>query len=269
MIVDVGDRRSARRPVRMEVAARDAPRVRRRRLPERDGDHQRSLPAGIDPGRLGRADAAAAIRCPIPKTSASGRPDGAGSTTSSRSCGSSRPVAAQPLGRGDAGRRAGVRARSAARPATCRRSRPAQARTRSSTAGPVPLFSDLLLHDVGTGDGIKQASARARGNPDAGAVGAAAAAAAAARRQRRDDHRRDRAPPERSRSRAPRLRVALRGRAESPDRFPSIDLIRIRGSRFRVQGSGFAVHMVPRFTWFRVHLQPGQGTLNLNLNLEP
>ena len=26
---------------------------------------------------------------------------------------------------------------------------------------PVPLFSDLLLHDVGTGDGIKQAAAEA------------------------------------------------------------------------------------------------------------
>ena len=36
---------------------------------------------------------------------------------------------------------------------------------------PVPLFSDLLLHDVGTGDGIRQASAERERDPHAGAVG--------------------------------------------------------------------------------------------------
>ena len=38
----------------------------------------------------------------------------------------------------------------------------------------VPLFSDLLLHDVGTGDGIRQAAADGAGDPDAGAVGCCA-----------------------------------------------------------------------------------------------
>ncbi len=122
---------------------------------------------------------------------------------------------------------------------------------------PVPLFSDLLLHDVGTGDGIAQGAARARGDPHAGAVGAAAAPAAAARRQRGDDRRRDRAAPERSRTRPPRLRVALRGRAESADRVSSIDLTWNQGSGFKVQGSRFAVHMVPWFTRFRA---PTAGT---------
>ena len=51
----------------------------------------------------------------------------------------------------------------------------------------VPLFSDLLLHDIGTGDGIRQEAAGAAGVQDAGAVGSAAAPAVAARRHGGDD----------------------------------------------------------------------------------
>ena len=50
-------------------------------------------------------------------------------------------------------------ARSAARSATCRRSRPAPHAHPLFHRKRVPLFSDLLLHDVGTGDLIPQASA--------------------------------------------------------------------------------------------------------------
>ncbi len=39
-----GERRFPRRPLRLEVAARDAAQLQRRRLPERDGDHQQSVP---------------------------------------------------------------------------------------------------------------------------------------------------------------------------------------------------------------------------------
>ena len=58
----------------------------------------------------------------------------------------------------------------------------------------VPLFSDLLLHDVGTGDGIPQASALPERDPDAGALGPARPPSAAARRQRQHGRRGDRAP---------------------------------------------------------------------------
>ncbi len=42
---------------------------------------------------------------------------------------------------------------------------------------PVNLYSDLLLHDVGTGDGIEQAGGEGERDPDAGIVGVAGAAA--------------------------------------------------------------------------------------------
>ena len=74
----------------------------------------------------------------------------------------------------------------AARPATCLSCAPG--RTQSAVPpGSVPLFSDLLLHDIGTGDGIEQADARAGRDPHARTVGTALPAAAAARRERRDD----------------------------------------------------------------------------------
>ena len=59
----------------------------------------------------------------------------------------------------------------------------------------VPLFSDLLLHDVGTGDGIRQAAAGPNGDQDAGAVGSPASAAVPARRQRVHHRGVDPAPP--------------------------------------------------------------------------
>ena len=43
--------------------------------------------------------------------------------------------------------------------ATCRGCAPGRPRTPFSTVGPWPLFSDLLLHDIGTGDGIGQGDA--------------------------------------------------------------------------------------------------------------
>ena len=82
--------------------------------------------------------------------------------------------------------RAGLRSASAARRATC------PSLTTGPSANPlfnrktVPLFSDLLLHDVGTGDGIQQASAEPQRDPHAGAVGPAVPPPAAARRLRRD-----------------------------------------------------------------------------------
>ena len=98
--------------------------------------------------------------------------------------------------------RAGVHARSAARlpraGADDRTERQSAVQSR-----PVPLFSDLLLHDVGTGDGIRQAR-RTRGDPDASALGTAPPAAAAARRLGRDHRGRHRPPPRRSRTRASR-----------------------------------------------------------------
>ncbi len=56
----------------------------------------------------------------------------------------------------------------------------------------VPLYSDLLLHDVGTGGRDPAGGGDGAGVQDAGAVGCPHAPAAAARRLRADDRRRDR-----------------------------------------------------------------------------
>ena len=155
------DRRAPRRPLRLEGAARDAARVRRRRLPQRDGHHQRSLPAGARLRRLGRADArlrsdSRSRRHPRPAHAA-----GAASTTSRASCGSSRRSA---RGRSTRRRANGEQVFAAIGCAACH----APALTTGPSANPlfdrrpVPLFSDLLLHDVGTGDGIVAGGRRDR-----------------------------------------------------------------------------------------------------------
>ena len=51
------DRRAPRRPLRLEGAARHAADLRRRRLPQRDGDHQRCVPAGSGVRHHAGADA--------------------------------------------------------------------------------------------------------------------------------------------------------------------------------------------------------------------
>ena len=76
----------------------------------------------------------------------------------------------------------------------------------------VALFSDLLLHDVGTGDGIKQGAAETERNPHACALGAAIPAAASARRNR-DVGRSDPQARARSRARATRVRTSERRRS--------------------------------------------------------
>ena len=77
---------------------------------------------------------------------------------------------------------------------------------------PVPLFSDLLLHDVGTGDGIRQGPAEPEEIRTPALWGLRFQTSAAARWQR--GHRRGRHPasPERSRPGAARIRgtVAVR-----------------------------------------------------------
>ena len=68
-IVDVATGERAHRPVRLEGAARDAAHVRRRRLPQRDGHHQRRLLRRSWPSASPPSGCAPAIRLPIPKTS--------------------------------------------------------------------------------------------------------------------------------------------------------------------------------------------------------
>ena len=70
----------------------------------------------------------------------------------------------------------------------------------------VPLFSDLLLHDIGTGDGIR----RSRGDPDTGAVGTSEPPAASARRLRRHHPGCDSAPRRGSRVRTASVRPVIR-----------------------------------------------------------
>ena len=82
----------------------------------------------------------------------------------------------------------------------------------------VALFSDLLLHDIGTGDGIRQARGRAGGDPDAAVVGIAFPASAAARRQRGDRGRSHSATRERGGPGPRGVRAARLGRPPGPGR---------------------------------------------------
>ena len=59
-----------------------------------------------------------------------------------------------------AGRRTDLQRHRLRAPATCRSCQPAPNAHPLFSRKAVPLFSDLLLHDVGTGDHIPQASAR-------------------------------------------------------------------------------------------------------------
>ena len=69
---------------------------------------------------------------------------------------------AQPLRRRRRATASGSSRRSAAPRATCRRSRTGPSANPLFDRKPVPLFSDLLLHDIGTGDGIRQGAAEPR-----------------------------------------------------------------------------------------------------------
>ena len=149
------DRRAARRPLRLEGAARDAAGVRRRRLPQRDGHHQRSLPDRA--GRRRGRGADAAVRS---HSRSGGHPRSAHAAARHRQL---RQLHALPGAGGARGRRRAVagegeRVFGAVGCATCH----VPALTTGPSANPlfnrrpVPLFSDLLLHDVGTGDGIQQ-----------------------------------------------------------------------------------------------------------------
>ena len=86
----------------------------------------------------------------------------------------------------------------------------------------VPLFSDLLLHDVGTGDGIRQEAADAAGVRTPALWGSAAAPAAAARRQRRDDRRRDRFSRQRGATGANAVSRAARRATSGADCVPEV-----------------------------------------------
>ena len=193
--------RDARRAVRLEGAARDAAHVRRRCLPQRDGDHQRPVPHRSRVRHPPRADPLVRSAPGPGRSRRSARPAAAASTTSRRSCAFSRRCrAGQRVAR--AGGRTALPARSAARAATCRSCRRDRARARCSTGSPVPAVlrpaaarhRDRRRHPAGRGHGSRDS--------DAGAVGAAIPAAAAARRQRR--HHRRRHPPSRRRGRAAR-----------------------------------------------------------------
>ena len=147
----------------------------------------RSRPSASTDAQMRRCD-------PIPDpedASRSARRGAAASTTSSRSCGSSRRSRASRSTRPRATASAMFSAIGCATLSRAGADAPGRAPIRCSIARPVPLFSDLLLHDIGTGDGIAQGAADAARDPHAGALGAAAAPAAAARRQRR---RRSRTP---------------------------------------------------------------------------
>ncbi len=84
----------------------------------------------------------------------------------------------------------------------------------------VELFSDLLLHDVGTGDGIRQGAAEPAEIRTPALWGAAPAAAAAARRQRGDHPRGHRAAWPRGGAGARRLRPAVASRPAVAARVP-------------------------------------------------
>ncbi len=69
-VEDAASGERARRPLRLEGAARDAAGVQRRRLPQRDGHHERHLPAARSPTAYRPSGCASAIRFPSRKISA-------------------------------------------------------------------------------------------------------------------------------------------------------------------------------------------------------
>ena len=159
IVIDRRDRRTARRTIRMEGAARDAARVQRRRLSQRDGHHQRSLPAGAR-RRASRAIACASAICiPDPEDKRDPRTGRRGIDNFASFMKFLAPVARGPIDESaQAGEQRVRRNRLRRMPHAVAANR-AERRIRCSITAQVPLFSDLLLHDVGTGDGIAQASA--------------------------------------------------------------------------------------------------------------
>ena len=77
--------RRSRRAIRLEGAARDAAGIQRRRLSQRDGDHQRLVSRGARRRAHRRSNTGAAIRFPIPRIASIRRLAAAASTTSRRS----------------------------------------------------------------------------------------------------------------------------------------------------------------------------------------
>ena len=121
IVTDRRDRRAARRPLRLEGAARDAARVRRRRLSQRDGHHQRPLPAGGRRRHLAGAHARRAIRFPIPRTSRDPRTRRRGIDNFASFMKFLAPVGARRRSTRRRATASRCSARSAARRATCRR----------------------------------------------------------------------------------------------------------------------------------------------------
>ena len=80
-----GHGRAPRRPVRLEGAGRHAAHLLRRRVPQRDGDHQRRLPRRARLRHLGRAAQALRSEPRSRRTKPIRSPAGATSTTSPRS----------------------------------------------------------------------------------------------------------------------------------------------------------------------------------------
>ena len=172
IVTDVAHRRSARRALRMEGAACDAARVRRRRLSQRDGHHQRLFPHELGVRHRRRADA---LCDPIPDPEDHARSADAAARHRQLRGVHEVPRAGRRAAPIDETVRAGeraVRRRSAARRATCRRCRPGRARTRCSIAGGAAVLRSAAARHrhrrrdpAGRGD--------AAGDPDAGAVGSA------------------------------------------------------------------------------------------------
>ena len=133
-VIDKATRTAPRRPVRLEGADRHAADLLRRRLHQRDGHHQRRVSRSSRSAASRKRGCANAICVKDP----GGPGRSAHRQARDRQLRSvheiSRAAAARPDHRRSAGRRAGVRRRSAAPRVTCRRCRPAPTRRPRSIA---------------------------------------------------------------------------------------------------------------------------------------
>ena len=174
LVVDMGTGRRARRPVRLEGAARDAAHLQRRRVPQRDGDHQRAVPGRSWPPACRPAQMKQCDPIPDPEDVADPRTRLAAIDNFEAFM---KFLAPPPRGPIDDRRGPAKQIFTRHRLRGVPRAGPADRRRRPSVVPrkAVPLFSDLLLHDVGTGDHIPQASARRRsfGRRRSGACGSA------------------------------------------------------------------------------------------------
>jgi CxxC motif-containing protein (DUF1111 family) len=193
IVVDVATGHRPRRPVRVEGPTRDTARIRGGRVPQRDGDYE------LISSRWNSRSACQRPRCglcdpfPDPEDKRDLRTGRRGIDNFESFMRFLAPVARSHVTEVTL---EGERLFSAIGCATCHVPR--------LTTGPsshpafhrrdVDLFSDLLLHDVGTLDGIRQGRGRTVRDPDTRAVGSEVPQAVTARRQRGDDCREHRTP---------------------------------------------------------------------------